>query len=490
MIIVGVLFIIVGILSRPLTAEFWQPGIAGAPTPSGWRGCMNVLVTPLALLEILSEMALKIPFYIPLIGGGLLLLVFNLASQLALSHPFFIGSMAIPSSLILVEWIRVSRGRFCVALRNALVDGVPAVMRYLRGIRDNSRTLVMFRGHDYREGAVAALQWLPPSTEGGVERLASVQETSLVVWKVEEARRRTPLKKTPTSRIESTGITYRGATDVAVSPDGLYTAFSDKSGRVFVHKNTFLPGTRQRTLLEQNIINITQDEATLESKVEKTVLVDWLRRNDTLCGVNAVTWAPSLPYRLAFGANDSTVKVWYIGTAVPSSGDSTTHQHQVQVYREHRNIVTDVAWAPDGKSIASASTDATVHIWNAETGKTEKIYTSHTDAVNAICWSPDGLQMASASQDGSVQVWMTFTGETKRVYRGHTGTVLAVAWSPNGKWIASAGQEKTVQVWEATSGHMRMTYWRHRKNVLAVAWPSDGHSIASGDEDGTIRIWQ
>ena len=503
MIIAGMLFIFIGITIRPLIGEFWHPGIAGAPTPKGWRGCMNVLVTPFAVWEIVVVSFFKIPSYVILIGGGGLLLVYSLTSRLALSLPFVYLSMGTMFTFIFVEWIRVSQGRFCRNLCNALADRVPASFRYMRGIRDNTRTLVTFRSSDYIEGAVAALQWLPPSTEGGPERLASAKATAIIIWKAEEAAKTALLKNKKIHPLESAGVAYRGTTDVAVSPDGLYTAFSDRIGHVYVHKNNVPSGTSQRALLEQNIINLTQDEAALESNIEKTSLVNWLRREDTLFGVNAVTWSPSRPYRLAFGANDSTVKVWYIGETIYerrehassiltsfSFLDPTARQYLALVYHEHKDIVTDVAWSPDGESIASTSADATVRIWNAGTGQTTRVYKGHTGAVYALSWSPDGSQMATASEDGGVHVWNVRTGEKMIEYRGHQGEVLAVCWSPDGTCIASAGQDKTVQVWNVSSGQIQMTYWTHRKKVLTVAWSLNGQYLASGGEDGTIRVWQ
>jgi eukaryotic-like serine/threonine-protein kinase len=64
-----------------------------------------------------------------------------------------------------------------------------------------------------------------------------------------------------------------------------------------------------------------------------------------------------------------------------------------------------VAWSPDGKHIASGSSDMAVHVWQAMTGRDVFAYHGHTDVVHAVAWSPDGQRLASAGSDQTVQVW-------------------------------------------------------------------------------------
>jgi WD40 repeat protein len=65
-----------------------------------------------------------------------------------------------------------------------------------------------------------------------------------------------------------------------------------------------------------------------------------------------------------------------------------------------------VAWSPDGKRIASGSTDHTVQIWNATDGSNVFTYQGHAHAVFSVAWSPDGKRIASGSFDHTVQVWV------------------------------------------------------------------------------------
>jgi WD40 repeat protein len=77
-------------------------------------------------------------------------------------------------------------------------------------------------------------------------------------------------------------------------------------------------------------------------------------------------------------------------------------------------------------------------------------YDGHTNEVNTVAWSPDGRYIASGSSDQTVQVWDARTGSLLVTYKGHSDVVTSLAWSPDGRYIASASWDHTVQVWQAT----------------------------------------
>jgi WD40 repeat protein len=74
-------------------------------------------------------------------------------------------------------------------------------------------------------------------------------------------------------------------------------------------------------------------------------------------------------------------------------------------------------------------------------------YRGHSVTVSSVAWSPDGKRIASGSSDKTVQVWDAVDGSHVYTYRGHSDLVWTVAWSPDSKRIASGSSDKTVQVW-------------------------------------------
>lgn len=122
----------------------------------------------------------------------------------------------------------------------------------------------------------------------------------------------------------------------------------------------------------------------------------------------------------------------------------------------------------------------------------------HGDSVTAVAFAPDGRTIATASRDGTLSLWDTETGKERVRYRGHAGPVLAAIFSRSGDCLISGGADGTVRLWripdsgwkdQPLTGEEKRCIQVSREEVQAVALSVDGSTAAAGTADGLLIVW-
>lgn len=81
----------------------------------------------------------------------------------------------------------------------------------------------------------------------------------------------------------------------------------------------------------------------------------------------------------------------------------------VDTNTSHADIVTDIAFSPDGTRVATTGADRLVRVWNVATGLVELTLAGHTGVPTSVAWSPDGNRIATADA-GNLLVWNSLSG--------------------------------------------------------------------------------
>ncbi len=156
----------------------------------------------------------------------------------------------------------------------------------------------------------------------------------------------------------------------------------------------------------------------------------------------------------------------------------------------HRGKIYAVVFSPDGRRLATTSADRTARLWDAATGAQRRVFSGHGDTVWDATFSPGGRRLATSSHDQTIRVWdVTGSAAPLQVLRGHEAMVFAVSFSPDGQMLASAGYDQTARIWRTPSRPRARPAGGHTSSVLEASFSPDGKLLVSGSADRTVRLW-
>lgn len=373
------------------------------------------------------------------------------------------------------------------------------------------------------KGHTAGLSELDFSPDG--RRLASGSgDTSLRIWDIESERDRVHIRNAHAGTLHV----------VAFSPDGGQVASGGIDGTVRLWDSETGERLDQIDRGTGNVFALTFHPA-----------------GDTIAfggsGRDILLWSLSTDELTRLGGHTSTVcdiKFSADGSLLGSAGSdrtiriwsSQTHE-QIAIYRDDSQA-KQVAFSPDQSLIYSVS-PSSVKTWGMTNARPERRLSGHVAQINAIVIGPTEDTMLTVSTDHSVKVWDANTGRELSTMYGHNGHVegaalapdgamvatfggyadgriiaydtstwkevgraqeyehkiSAIAFGPDGTWLVAAAphsvntENDVLRIWDTN------TWKPSRKLPAAGLWPKcvavnpDGTLIVAGGQDGTVRVW-
>jgi WD40 repeat protein len=151
-------------------------------------------------------------------------------------------------------------------------------------------------------------------------------------------------------------------------------------------------------------------------------------------------------------------------------------------------------FAPDGAFFAGIGRSNLVEIWNVRNRSLQSRIALDVQTGPAHVFSGDSKRLAVGCADASIRLYEVDSGELVGTFTGHKQGIAAIAFSPDGKTLASASDDSTVKLWNVQTQQELITDRRLGGTVRSLMFSPDGQTLVAGTfpfgGTGGIRLYR
>lgn len=188
---------------------------------------------------------------------------------------------------------------------------------------------------------------------------------------------------------------------------------------------------------------------------------------------------------LAVGGRDGTIGII----------DTVTRHPIGPVEMRHEGGIEDLEFTPDGRTLASASSDGTVRLWPLDDGflGSGRVVDRFDDVVWAVAFDPAGERLAASSEDQTIRMWSLASGRPSggELIASNVGDLLSATFAPDGERIFAGLGSGGVLGWNLPGGDPVTPKIEtvHTSDVWTLAFSPAGDRLATVSADGTASMF-
>ena len=149
----------------------------------------------------------------------------------------------------------------------------------------------------------------------------------------------------------------------------------------------------------------------------------------------------------------------------------------------HIDTILGIEFSPDGRYLATASTDRFARVFEVKSRQLAKTFEGHTHHVLDVTWKADGKILATCGADGAVKLWDFETGEQKQTISGYEKEITSLSFIADSDRLLISSGDPIVRLGERRLGGVSSFV-----HVSAVS--RDGRTVVAGDQDGRLMVWR
>ena len=184
--------------------------------------------------------------------------------------------------------------------------------------------------------------------------------------------------------------------------------------------------------------------------------------------------------------------VFIVGLWDARTGEETAVMPDDVEHIEHTSGISALAFSPDGKTLATASLDHSIRLWDFASRQRVATLQGHLSEVWAVAFSPDGQTVISAAKDGAVKLWPVRARPKEAKEDLVPGSWQPLAFSRDGRTLAALNRQGSVTFFNAATREPDQVFPLETNRLrlsASVSLSEDLRTLAQGQEDGTVKIW-
>lgn len=189
-----------------------------------------------------------------------------------------------------------------------------------------------------------------------------------------------------------------------------------------------------------------------------------------------------LPYWCAFDSTGDRLAISSTGSRDLEIRSADTGK-LIQLLK-HSSGVRSLAWASDGKVIASTADDQSIYLWDLSKSPPQETRVANDAVVATVCFNPQGDLLITGDWTDSVKIWDVVT--CKELLRWPASAVDRT----DGRWISCYATWKRAELFEISAAPECRTlrFKPLHGGTSRIAYSPDGQLLVSTHADG-VRVW-